>query len=413
MPITPDRDSALFVLWEWEQQPKAPEECRDWVYLNPLGRELVWSCLRHRRRLDAWIDYACSRPPSPKLKLLLRLGFLQLFHLSGIPDHAAVQETVELAKRFSINRPQINFLNGVLRRATREREQFLSWMESRKPAIRYSHPDLLWKSWCRQFGDKEALRIMEWNQERSHTLMRLTHSGKAVQTQVDAKRLQAHSSAEDMYILKRGIPPTDIPGFAEGYWTVQDPSTLIAPRLLQVQPGEQVWDACAAPGGKSALLAEQLGHQGAGLLSSDAQAHRVERLKDTLHRLGHVETRLGCFAAEELDASEQFDAILLDVPCSNTGVLQRRPDARWSYSENSLDTCCKLQQSILQAAATHCRPGGRLVYSTCSIEQREGAEQVQHFLESSPRWSLDREILQVPGNQDADGAYAALLTLFT
>ena len=187
---------------------------------------------------------------------------------------------------------------------------------------------------------------------------------------------------------------------------IQDPSTLLAPALLQAQPGESVADLCAAPGGKAILLAEALRGQGA-LHCFDRAAAKLDRLRSNLAAFHNVTVAEADAATAVLPAAS-MDAVLLDVPCTNTGVIRRRPDVRWSFSNAKLQELAALQKAILNAAAQAVKPGGRLVYSTCSLEPEENHLQVEAFLASHPEFNCRAQRLIVP-TLAHDGAFAALL----
>ena len=197
------------------------------------------------------------------------------------------------------------------------------------------------------------------------------------------------------------------PEFRAGTFYVQDPSTLLAPRLLDVRPGERVADLCAAPGGKSLLLAEALAGTGR-LLCADRSPARLQRLRENVLAAWPGTAVLAMDAAAPALRPGGFDAVLLDVPCSNSGVVRRRPDVRWRFTRENLRDLVRLQAALLDGAAPLLRPGGRLAYSTCSLEPEEDGEQVRHFLERHPEFRLDAERLLLPAARH-DGAYAAVL----
>ena len=185
----------------------------------------------------------------------------------------------------------------------------------------------------------------------------------------------------------------------------------MAPALLSAKPGERVLDACAAPGGKTAILAEQLGDTTSGLLACDPNPMRCERLKENMDRLKFPGVEIRCTEITGISAEPEslFDAILLDVPCSNTGVYQRRPDAKWHFRKKMLTELIQLQYQILNQALPLLKSGGRLVYSTCSIEAEETTQQIQNWLSQHPECTLISQKLLLPGEQNCDGAFAALI----
>jgi 16S rRNA (cytosine967-C5)-methyltransferase len=405
MSASPERVHALRLLRGWQQTGLPPEEDETWEQAVPLTRELVLGCLRHVGALDAVVGHLSRRPPDALVRPVLWTGLMQLLLLDGIADHAAVFETVEAAKRVGVPRPMLGYANGLLRNVVRNRDEIRAWISAQALDIRLSHPIELVDRWTRAFGAETAEKICAWNQERSHTWVRRTRLG--AEAPVPAE-LAPHPRVEGFFQLPRGVSLVSLPGFAEGGWYAQDPSTSFAPALLDVQPGEKVLDACAAPGGKTSILADAMGEGGRGLVSLDPNPARFARLKDNLARLRLHAVDARCGDLSSL-ADERFDAILLDAPCSNTGVIQRRPDVRWRFDARQLRDLTALQRDLLDRAAGCAAPGGRVVYSTCSIEPEETTELVRNWIRDNPGWNLKTENLLIPGEKHCDGAYAALL----
>lgn len=411
---SPERDQACTLLKDWIQKGSLPYESGEWQHCSGLTREMVWTCIRHKGALDAWIDHLSTKAPSQNLIPFLWIGLCQLLLLDGIPDHAAVHETLESAKRSGLPAPPIGFMNAVFRRTLREKEALLKWMETQIPEKRYSHSKVLIDRWEKTYGASETQKILKWNQERSHTYARITLIGKHLKSDLALPpETLAHPFREGFYQLPRGFSPSQLEDFEKGAWYIQDPSTAMAPALLNVQPGERVLDACAAPGGKTALLAESLGEQTSRLLACDTNSKRCERLRENLTRLQFEEVEVKATDLPWLptDPDSRFDAILLDVPCSNTGVYQRRPDAKWNFRKKLLTELIQLQYRILTQALPLLRPGGRMVYSTCSIEDEETTRQIKNWLGQHPECELIFEKVLLPGEEKSDGAYAALIRL--
>ncbi|MEX2605705.1 MAG: transcription antitermination factor NusB [Kiritimatiellia bacterium] len=405
---SPERDQACRLLSDWIRKGSIPHESGDWNHCSALTRELVWTCLRHKGSLDAWVEHLSNRPPSHHLLPFLWIGLSQLLLLDGIPDHAAVHETIEAAKRAGIPPPQIGFANALFRRCAREHDDLLQWLQEQVPEKRYSHPQVIVERWNKSFGKAVTLDLLRWNQERSFTYARLTSKGKHLKAELGLPTEAApYPQRPNFYQLPRGYSPSELPDFDRGAWYIQDPSTAMAPEFMEVKPGEAVLDACAAPGGKTAILAEQTQQ----VLACDPNPKRCERLRENLVRLGHTDIEIRAAELTGLTASHPafFDAILLDVPCGNTGVYQRRPDAKWNFRRKMLTELVQLQYQLLTNAVSLLKPGGRLVYSTCSIEEEETTRQIQNWLSQHPDFRLDNERLLLPGEENCDGAYAARL----
>ena len=400
-----ERVQALRLLRGWVKTGQPPDEEADWFEATPLTRELVLTSLRNKGLLDAVIHHLSSRPPAAEFRPVLWIGLTQLLLLDGVAEHAAVHETLEAAHKAKFPKPMIGYANGLLRNVSRRRGEMETWIAQQPMPVRLSHPDVLVRRWTEAFGEEQAERICAWNQRRAVTVARLTRRGAGRTVPED---LTPVDGADGFYVLPRGLSPTALPGFDEGHWYLQDASTALAPGLLRANPGERILDACAAPGGKAALLAEALGGDGKGLTALDPNPARIGRLQENLERLRLDGVEVICREMHEL-GDERFDGVLLDVPCSNTGVLQRRVDARWRFSRRTLNEVVELQAALLNQGATIVKPGGRMVYSTCSIEPEETTQQVKTWLESHPAWRLEEEILRLPGEKNSDGAYAARL----
>lgn len=413
--FSPERDQAIHLLKDWLLKGSLPSESGDWQQCSALTREMVWTCMRQKGSLDAWIDKLSFKRPAPILIPVLWVGLCQILFLDGVPEHAAVHETLEAAKRSGVPPARIGFANALFRRALRERQELLDWMEQQIPEIRYSHPKMLVDRWIEFFGREKTEQILQWNQQRAHTYARISKGGIALRSQLalpaESIVYEGEGSTGQFYQLPRGYAPAELADFYDGAWYIQDPSTRIAPQMLKVQPGEDVLDACAAPGGKTCMMAEALGDQSERLLACDPNPKRCERLKENLDRMKFPQVQIQCANISELLASHagHFDAILLDVPCSNTGVYQRRADAKWNFRRRLLTELIQLQYKILEDAAKLLKPGGRLVYSTCSIEAEETTRQIQNWLGQHPDFSqLDQKLL-LPGDDKCDGAFVALI----
>ncbi len=414
----PSRAAAARILARWLETRAFPNRLLETITDHrPEVQDYVFAAVRRRETLD-WIlrTYLRDRPIS-KVRALLHLGLVQLLFMERIPDHAAVHETVEAARELGVPWAS-RVINAVLRRAQADRNEILLRLRRMPPSVRLSHPPLLIERWERELGAPRAHRLCEWNNQPARVCVRLRPGAPAVEdylAQLRAHGIAAepHPYAPDRFIeLSHGVRPTALPGFESGLIYMQDPSTMVAPMLLAPRPGETVLDACAAPGGKTALLAEQMNGCGR-LIAGELHADRLAILQNNLRRLRlHDVEVVRMNAAEWVPAPSQptqFDAILLDVPCTNTGVIRRRPDVRWSFTVERLERLARLQAALLDALAPRVRPGGRLVYSTCSLEPEENTRQISAFLARHPEFTLTAEQLLVPTDTATDGAYAALL----
>jgi len=365
-----------------------------------LLQAILYAVLRHRRLLDHWITKLRHGHLDPETRDVLRVGLAQIL-LLGIPDHAAVNETVECGKA-----AVRGLINACLRRAIDSREKLMDEISGLPAAVAHSHPDWLNNKWCAQFGKNEACALMEWNNQPADTYFRVNPLAPAPDSPLPGTPVDG---APGFYKLD-GTPPVEL--LATGAIYIQDPATRHAVDLLAPVPGERVLDACAAPGGKAFLIATALG--GAqSLVCTDSNERRLPRLVDNLRRLHAGDATTACHnwlepAPAEWHAS--FDAILLDVPCSNTGVIRRRVDVRWRLQPADIAAIAVTQRRILDHALPCLKPGGRLVYSTCSIEPEENELLVESVLQDHPSLRLQATRAALPFRDGTDGAFAALLT---
>ena len=381
-----------------------------------LCQELVYGIVRWQATLD-WLvaRKTGNRAQKPSLQNLLRLGLYQIFWLDRIPHHAAVHETVELARQSGFGQ-QAGFVNAVLRAYVREFDatrQLLARLKVSEPALGYSHPDWLAARWIHRWGPDRASQLMEWNNTPPAAFARLNT------LKTDSARLLAQWRQEDVeydcvrrdwleenlaFELKSHPPLARLPSFQQGLFYVQDPGALLAPRELDPRPGETVLDLCAAPGGKLSYMAQLMANQGK-LLACDTAPDRLILIQENCARLG-----ITCVSTFNPQSPPLFDRILVDVPCSNTGVMRRRVDLRWRLRPGDLQRVCSTQLQLLRQGAALLRPGGRLVYSTCSLEPEENQDAVAQFLNEHPGFKLERERELLPFADKVDGAFVASFT---
>jgi 16S rRNA (cytosine967-C5)-methyltransferase len=393
--------------------------------LSPADRglchELVCGVVRWQATLDCLITRKTtpSREQRPALKNLLRLGLYQIFWLDRIPPHAAVHETVEQAKRSGYGH-QAGFINAVLRGYLREADEIkkiLADMKISQPALGWSHPDWLVEKWRKNFGDEKTRQLLAWNNTPPTTCARVnalkTDASKLVERwreeNVDYDFFTRDWTGENLaFELKSHPPLNSLPSFRAGWFYLQDPSTLLAPALLGAQPGETILDLCAAPGGKTTFIAQQM-HNTGKIIAQDLDQNRLKLVKENCTRLGVTCVEPLLSSALNSQPSTNFDRILVDAPCSNTGVMRRRVDLRWRIIPEEISRLQKTQLELLRQAATKLKPGGVLVYSTCSLEPEENSELVKQFLAAQPDFKLETERQLLPFADGVDGAYVARL----
>ena len=379
-----------------------------------LAFELSAGVLRSRRALDDTLDL---RHADPRLHDILRLGVYQLHRLTRVPAHAAVSTSVELARETAGERAA-RYVNQALRR--------LAQPGTGAAAGVASHPPWLVERWERQFGAAEATRLIAWNDRKPPLVLQpvrwdterlrraLQDAGFEVADAPFGAGLTITRSAHTSHAR-----PTQLPGFAEGGFIVQDPAQALVARFAAIPRGARVYDACAAPGGKAVALAAR----GARVTAGDARPPRLGRLVETIVRTG---VAIPIVAADLLCAPFRpglWDAVLLDAPCSATGTMARHPDARWRLRPDAIDRIAQRQTALLDAASRLVRTGGTLVYATCSLEREENTDQVEAFLQGHPDFrrasaadavpaelvTADGDLQTLPQRHAIDGVYAARL----
>lgn len=405
--------------------------------LQPADRrlltELLYGCVRRSRTLDALIDQLAKRPAQqqpPKLRLILHLGLYQLRYLNQIPAAAAVDTSVRLAKQNGFAGLS-GFVNGILRQYLRQRETrpdplSLPSDPVQRLGILHSYPDWIVQVWQEQFGLEETEQLCRWMNRPPHLDLRINSQITTLE-QVEAALTSAGLTCQRIAGIPEGLrlplgvgAIRELPGFAEGWWWVQDASAQLVGQLLDAQPGETVIDACAAPGGKTMHLAAQVGEVGL-VWACDRSPNRLQKLQENLTRLHRTNVRIQTGDSRSFN---QFvgsaDRVLLDAPCSGLGTLHRHADARWRQSPDSVEQLAQLQQELLDNTATWVKPGGTLLYSTCTLHPRENQTVIQTFLDQHPEWqqvplrspfspSPQPYLTILPHHQDMDGFFIARL----
>jgi 16S rRNA (cytosine967-C5)-methyltransferase len=421
------------------QTPLSPADRR-------LATELVYGSLRRRGSLDALVRAHTDRPRdriADEVWEMLRLGAYQLVYLSHIPTHAAIYETVELAK--TTGRQQAaGFINGVLRGLSRSLTDDVvpapavdalplaidSYRRLTRPVLPdpktrsaeyvsagLSLPRWLVDRWLARYGLDETIRLGFWFAEPGPLWarvnpLRTTRDALREAFTADGHECEPGPHPQSLRLIGHA-PIRSLPGYADGWFTVQDLSAMAAASALAPEPGMTVLDLCAAPGGKTTHLAELMNNTGR-IVACDVDGRRLRTVTELCERLGVtiVETQLLASGVAGTStrprSSGPFDVALVDVPCSNTGVLGRRPEVRWRLSTADLHELPVIQTGLLLRACEQVRPGGVVVYSTCSIEPEENGAVVRAALDQLPGWTLDAEHEHRPG-LPADGGYWARL----
>jgi 16S rRNA (cytosine967-C5)-methyltransferase len=389
--------------------------------LKPEDRRFLQELIFGGVRWQLTLDWLISRKTAGKAQRtivqdLLRLALYQMFWLDRVPNYAAVNETVEIAKKMA-SAGEAKFINAVLRAYGREDEStraLLKGLKRREPAIGYSHPEWLVKRWEQRWGGESTIKLLEWNNSappnfaRVNTLkigrdeLKKRWAGEGVEfREVEFDWLPRGSVVQ----LLKYPPLAQLASFREGLFYVQDPSTLLAVEMLSLETGEAILDLCSAPGGKTTYIAQKVENRGR-ILAQDIEPSRLKLVAENCARLG-----VTCVTTDPkaFPSDATFDRILLDAPCSNTGVMRRRVELRWRVSPEEIARLSRLQLDLLKRAAARLRIGGVLVYSTCSLEREENSAVVREFLSARPGFQLERERELLPFKDGFDGAYVARL----
>lgn len=403
-----------------------------------LLTELVYGTLRWRGKIDAEIGRHLQRPlekTDGALRNLLRLAAYQLLFLDKIPDYAAVNEAVGLAKLRRGARAA-GFVNGVLRNLLRDKTRSAAPNAAARSidevAAEYSHPVWLVRRWGEEFGPEAARELMRANNQRAPLCLRVNalRCGRdELLKRFAAAGVQAAAGAHSpqAVLVQSAGAVENLPGFGGGLFQVQSEASQLVGFLLAPTAGERVLDACAAPGGKTAHLAELMDDCGE-LIAIDKSAPGIEKVRQNLARLGlRCARAVQADAAEELPglAPESFDRILLDAPCSGLGTLRAHPEIKWQRTESDIQRLSRLQAKLLRRAPVYLKPGGVMIYATCALSRAENEQNIASFLaerrefelqEAASYLPLEAQAMArgsfyqaLPQRDDTDGFFAARL----
>ena len=368
--------------------------------------ELFYGVLRNLLLLDFWIGCLRASRIDPGLRDLLRLGLYQLLFLKTA-EHAAVYETVELAPK-----SQRAIVNGMLRAAARRQDELRTRGDAQPLFVRTSHPQFLIARWQQHFGAETAKELCRWNNAPPPIYGRINRL-KIDREDFLRKYPGSHALVHNPEFVEFHAWPTDALNLGRCY--IQDPSTAIACELLDPQPGEKILDACAAPGGKTGYIAQLMKNRGV-IVACDRDPERLRVLESNVTQLGIQIIRIFRLdwtrgrVPREIALIGPFDRILVDAPCTNTGVMRRRVDVRWRLRPKDFTRMPKEQFQISRAAISLLKPGGVFVYSTCSLEPEENEQLIGRLLNEFPRIRPAREESCLPFRDHFDGAFAARLT---
>lgn len=377
---------------------------------------LVYGTIERKITLDYQLTLYLKQPIrklNPKAYTALLLGAYQILFMDKVPDHAAVNESVKLVKKNGASFAS-GMVNAVLHKIVSaglklpEESDHLRYL-----SVKYSCPEPLISLWIRSYGEEAAIGILEYSLGAEPLVIRvntLKTTSDELRSLLRDQEISAepHPLVDDSLVLSHAPALETLPLFQKGYFHVQDASSQLCCAKLDPQPGETVYDVCAAPGGKSFTLAERMNDQGE-VFSFDLYEQRTRLIASGASRLG-----IHCITAKTGDASvfdparKLADRVLCDVPCSGLGIIGRKPEIRYKTS-SEIDNLPALQYDILCISARYCRPGGKLVYSTCSLNPAENDEVVSRFLKENTGFRLVSSQTLLPGKNHCDGFFIALL----
>ena len=423
-----EREEAFRVLLLWLKDGSFIKESG----LSPFAMELALGVCRRHLYLEYFVKSLTKKLPSLEARVILEMGLFQMFFMD-VPDYAAINDSVELAKSANLGESTARLVNAVLRTARRQGEPALPPQRVRRVSVENSVPEWLVRRWFDVYGGDRAEALAKATLERPTEWIRVNLQKTSAPVLAEKIGITGASILYDRFIeIPRDVGVKlllALPEFVKGEFSFQNPSAFEVVKLLDLKPGMKVWDACAAPGGKTALMAEM--DSSLEILASDSSASRLEKMQDLMNRLGltNIKTEIIDLATvPQISAaspqhsplsplsslvsrlSSKFDRILLDVPCSNMGVIARRPESVYRMTPESINEVAELQFKILENASAALAPGGRLVYATCSPDPTETTRVIARFVKAHPEFVKVGEPV-LPGLKDSrlDGFFAQAL----
>ena len=378
--------------------------------LPPLALKMVLGVCRHHLHLEYIIKKNVSKMPELPVQIILEMGLYQLFFMDGIPDHAAVFTSAALARWNRLSEGSVGLINGVLRQAKRNGLPDLPPQKVKRISIEYSVPEWIVRRWLDSYGATQAEEMaketiqepIQWIRINTNktTLKKIRETWDLHGEEYANRYLEVDSNLQ----IKKLLESKE---FAEGLFSFQNPAAYDVVSLLKVSSGMKVWDACAAPGGKTSLMLEM--NPSISLVASDISEERVSKMSDLIERQKLDSVLFNVMDAANSTYNQEFDRILLDVPCSNFGVLSRRPEVVYRTTPESIETLAEKQFEILQGASKALKKNGLLVYATCSQERTETVTVIKRFLASNPDFALEGKPICTGGIKGMDHFFAQAL----
>ena len=395
--------------------------------------ELVYGTLQHEQLLNFYVTPFFNGKVKAWVRILIQMTLYQMLFLDSVPEHAAISEAVKIAKKRG---GQFNgkLVNAILRELTRTPLPSLDTIkdEADRLAVETSHPLWLIKLWSKQFGWEKTIQMARANNERVNVTIRVNGvrgTREELKQKLESEGITCeygNLSQDALVILKGNVIKTK--AFEQGWFYVQDESSMLVARALKPKHHSKVLDTCSAPGGKTTHVAELMRQTGT-VYAHDVYEHKIKLIEDNVKRLGLtnvVATLQDATTLNERYESDSFDAVLVDAPCSGLGILRRHPEVKITKQPSDLDEIMMIQKKILNTVAPLVKVGGTLVYSTCTVNRKENDKMVEQFISQHPEYELDRTLVNrlpevlheqtkngmvqlFPGDYQTDGFFIACL----
>jgi 16S rRNA (cytosine967-C5)-methyltransferase len=387
-----------------------------------LVTEIVNGTLRNLARID-WIMslFIKTKRMEPWIEDIIRCGIYQIMFLDRVPDSAICNESAELSRKYG-HEGTVKFVNGVLRNISRSKEKLEYPDKSKNIAlflsVFYSHPEWMVRKWIKDYGVEFTESLLKANNEKpSFTIRcnRLRINKKELMAVLLEEGIECADGSynEEAIHIKRTSSIEDKESFKKGYYQVQDESSMLVAHIVDPKPEDRILDMCSAPGGKTTHMAELMENRGE-ILARDIHRHKLRLVEQNCVRLGVsiVRTELHDAMVLDGDSINKFDKVLLDAPCSGLGVLRRKPDLRWKKEPESFRDLAEMQKMMLKMASGYVKPGGKLIYSTCTLNKTENFEVVRNFLSNNSQFRLESIIGQVPKKLKHESACEGYMELY-
>jgi len=381
--------------------------------------EIVYGSLQNYQLLEFYAEPYFKGKVKSWIKILVVMSLYQIIYLDGVPEHAAISEAVNIARKRGgeFNGKLVNaILREMMRNPLRNLEDITN--EQEKLAIETSHPLWLIKLWWKQFGANQTIAMAHANNERVQVTIRtntLKGTREALKQKLEADGIKCKNgylNEEALIITKGNVIKTK--AFEEGWFYIQDEASMLVASLLNPKPNSKILDTCSAPGGKTTHVA-QLMNQTGEVFAHDIYQHKIKLIEENAKRLGlkNITTHIqDATALDECYEKESFDAILVDAPCSGLGILRRHPEVKLTKKPEDLDGIIQIQSKILKTVAPLVKVGGKIVYSTCTVNRKENDKLIEQFLKENSNFALDETISEHVMEPLKDEVKSGMIQLF-